>query len=80
MSRVIIKGHKYYLMTDNNQRFYYDEGRKIGSGAMGTVYLGFNFDTQEKVAIKRVKDKYSNIPTSGKGREWKPRLCLVIKT
>ena len=62
MSRVIIKGHKYYLMTDNNQRFYYDEGRKIGSGAMGTVYLGFNFDTQEKVAIKRVKDKYSNIP------------------
>lgn len=62
MSRVIRRGHKIYLMTDEKQRFFYDESRPpLGAGSMGTVYLGFNYDTQEKVAIKRVKDKYSNI-------------------
>ncbi|MBO4673407.1 MAG: serine/threonine protein kinase [Bacteroidaceae bacterium] len=62
MSRVIINGHKIYLMTDEGLRFYYDESRKpLGAGSMGTVYMGHNYDTQEKVAIKRVKDKYSNI-------------------
>lgn len=51
-------------MTDEKQRFFYDESRKpLGAGAMGTVYLGYNYDTNEKVAIKRVKDKFSNIPT-----------------
>ena len=64
MSRVIISGHKIYLMTDEKQRFFYDESRQpLGAGAMGTVYLGYNYDTNEKVAIKRVKDKFSNIPT-----------------
>lgn len=63
MSRVIKSGHIIYLMTDEKLRFYYDESRKpLGAGAMGTVYLGYNYDTNEKVAIKRVKDKFSNIP------------------
>ena len=63
MSRVIKKGHIIYLMTDEGLRFYYDESREpLGAGSMGTVYMGFNYNTQEKVAIKRVKDKYANIP------------------
>ncbi len=63
MSRVIKKGHTIYLMTDEGLRFYYDESREpLGAGSMGTVYMGFNYNTQEKVAIKRVKDRYANIP------------------
>lgn len=32
----------------------------LGSGAMGTVYLGYRCNTGEKVAVKRVKDTFAN--------------------
>ena len=32
----------------------------LGSGAMGTVYLGYRIKTRGRVAIKRVRDAYAN--------------------
>lgn len=34
----------------------------LGSGAMGTVYLGYRVNDSAKMAIKRVKDSYSSNP------------------
>lgn len=64
MSRVFKHNSRIFLETDDLQRFYYEENRNpLGSGAMGTVYLGYRYGTTEPVAIKRVKDSYSNIPS-----------------
>lgn len=47
----------------NGKWYYYDERSKpIGVGAMGVVYEGFSRDGSEHVAIKRVIDKYANLP------------------
>lgn len=35
----------------------------LGSGAMGTVYLGFRCTTGERVAVKRVNDRFANNKT-----------------
>ena len=62
MSKVYRDKSIIYLETDDGQRYYYDESRApLGSGAMGTVYLGYNYKTRELVAVKRVKDQYSSI-------------------
>jgi len=43
--------HWYYYNPDQNP---------IGSGAMGKVYLGYDYETNQKVAIKQLYDKYAN--------------------
>ena len=41
--------------------FYYDpNSTPLGEGAMGTVYLGFSCNSNQRIAIKRVKDAYAN--------------------
>lgn len=43
------------------QWFYYDPGSTpLGDGAMGTVYLGFSCTSNQRIAVKRVKDAYAN--------------------
>lgn len=51
-----------YLNVMGNWFCYNPKEEPLGSGAMGTVYLGYNVKTGEKVAIKRVKDAYANNP------------------
>ena len=47
----------------NGKWYYYDErSAPIGAGAMGVVYEGYSEDGREHVAIKRVIDKYANLP------------------
>lgn len=41
--------------------YYYDSNSiPLGKGAMGTVYLGFSCDSNQRIAVKRVKDIYAN--------------------
>lgn len=51
---------RIYLWADGKW-YYYDTMQKpIGSGAMGTVYVGYSMDGRSKVAVKRVNDRYAN--------------------
>ena len=60
---VIYRGNEVDLKI-GDEWFGYDLGASpLGEGAMGTVYLGQSFLTGQKVAIKRVHDKYANIPS-----------------
>lgn len=43
------------------QWYYYDPtSAPLGDGAMGTVYLGFSCSSNQRIAVKRVKDIYAN--------------------
>ena len=51
-----------YLFTERQWYCYDPHEEPLGSGAMGTVWRGYNVDTGEQIAVKRVKDEYVNIP------------------
>lgn len=52
---------KIYLRVRDGEWCYYDPNHEcLGSGAMGTVYLGFGMQSGRRIAIKRVKDQYAN--------------------
>lgn len=61
-ANVIQKGNDMFLCVNNEWFVYSVSAQPVGSGAMGTVYLGRSCSTHEKVAIKRVNDAYSNLP------------------
>lgn len=62
-ANILQKGNEIFLRVED-EWFYYDQTEHpLGSGAMGTVYLGHSCQTNERVAIKRVIDKYANIPS-----------------
>lgn len=55
------EGSPCIYLSVNGRTYLYDPNEKpLGSGAMGTVYLGKDSITGEKIAIKRVKDRFSN--------------------
>lgn len=55
------EGSPCIYLSVNGRTYFYDPNEKpLGSGAMGTVYLGKDSLTGEKIAIKRVKDRFSN--------------------
>lgn len=49
-----------YLFAVDEWFCYNMQNEPLGSGSMGTVYLGYRLKNGEKVAIKRVKDSFSN--------------------
>lgn len=49
-----------YLLVKDVEFKYNPNEKPLGEGAMGTVYLGYNCKTGERIAIKRVKDQYAN--------------------
>ena len=49
-----------YLYVNQQWYCYNPQDPPLGSGAMGTVYLGFSCNTNERIAVKRVKDEYAN--------------------
>lgn len=61
-ANVVQKGNDIFLRIKNEWFTYNTLSRPLGSGAMGTVYLGRSCQTHEKVAIKRVIDRYADVP------------------
>ena len=63
---VIRQGSCIFLkirLNSQDRWYYYDEKNPpLGEGAMGTVYLGYSHEDRTPVAIKKVKDAYSNNP------------------
>lgn len=54
-------GDPYIYLSVNGVWYCYNPtDPPLGGGSMGTVYKGYNVDTKERVAIKRVIDRYSN--------------------
>ena len=49
-----------YLYVNQQWYCYNPQDTPLGSGAMGTVYLGFSCNTNERIAVKRIKDEYAN--------------------
>lgn len=49
-----------YLYVMGEWYCYNPAEEPLGSGAMGTVYLGYHCNTRTRIAIKRVKDAFSN--------------------
>ena len=57
------KGDPYLYLFVEREWYCYDPSElPLGSGAMGTVWRGYRVKTGEKIAVKRVKDEYVNIP------------------
>ena len=51
---------RIYLQVSGLWYYYDPNSTPLGSGAMGTVYLGFSCNSNKRIAIKRVKDIYAN--------------------
>ncbi len=51
-----------YLLVMGEWYCYDPTSTPLGSGAMGTVYMGYRVKDGARMAIKRVKDSYSNNP------------------
>lgn len=49
-----------YMFVMGEWYCYNPSSEPLGSGAMGTVYLGFRCKNGERIAVKRVKDCYAN--------------------
>lgn len=50
---VFNRGWKWY--------YYNPDNAALGEGAMGKVFVGYDYDTNQKVAIKQLFDKYANV-------------------
>ena len=55
------EGDPRIYLNAMGQWYYYDpNSTPLGDGAMGTVYLGFSCNSNQRIAVKRVKDVYAN--------------------
>ena len=55
------EGDSRIFLQVSGHSYYYDANSiPLGKGAMGTVYLGFSCDSNQRIAVKRVKDIYAN--------------------
>lgn len=50
---VFNRGWKWY--------YYNPDTAVLGEGAMGKVFIGYDYDTNQKIAIKQLFDKYANV-------------------
>lgn len=51
---------RIYLNVMGQWYCYDPNSTPLGDGAMGTVYLGFSCNSNQRIAVKRVKDVYAN--------------------
>ena len=55
----------YINVYSSGWRWYYynPDQPPLGEGAMGKVFLGYDYDTHQRVAIKQLFDRYANNPS-----------------
>lgn len=55
----------YLSVYNRGDHWYYynPDTPPLGEGAMGKVFLGYDYDTNRKVAIKQLFDRFSNVKT-----------------
>ena len=54
-------GSSLIYLRVNEEWFCYDlRMQPLGQGALGIVYLGFNCNSHQRVAIKKIRDEYTN--------------------
>ncbi len=63
MADIVRKGSTVYLNVTGRWYFYDVRSTPLGTGAMGTVYLGRSKDENRLVAIKKIHDRHSNSPS-----------------
>lgn len=63
MADIVQKGPIVYLNVSGRWYYYDMRSTPLGAGAMGIVYLGYSMDGSRQVAIKKMHDKYANIPS-----------------
>lgn len=52
-----------YMTPDSVHWYCYDPtSQPLGAGAMGTVYLGYDLETRQRIAVKQVRNEYANNP------------------
>ncbi len=56
------RGDIIYLTTGSHTYYYNETEGFLGKGAMGIVYRGFEIGTGKNVAIKQVREEFSNNP------------------
>ena len=54
------QGNKIFLTTGSHTYYYNETENILGEGAMGVVFRGFELGTGRCVAIKQVREEYSN--------------------
>lgn len=55
------EGDPFTYLWANNQWYCFNPNEEpLGSGAMGTVFLGFSCNTSHRIAVKMVKSEYAN--------------------
>lgn len=63
MANIYQKGNQVWLNA-GGEWFWYDQSvEPLGRGAMGTVYIGYAHPSGMRVAIKRVTDRFANVPS-----------------
>ena len=59
-NNVIVRGNLVYVNISGKWCVYDQSKEPLGSGAMGTVFYGYICESKTPVAIKKVKEVYSN--------------------
>ena len=59
---VVRRGNNICLIIGPYTYIYDERTPLLGEGAMGVVYKGYELNSRKVVAIKRVKDRFANVP------------------
>ena len=63
MAQNVIRNQNTIFLRVGNDWYRYDEQAKVGEGSMGVVYCGYHCQTNQRVAVKMVREQYASVPS-----------------
>lgn len=81
--RVFDDDPNVYIAVDNRgwKWYYYDPDQNaLGAGAMGKVFLGYNYDTTRKLPSNNCLTDMPTNPPSGSAHAWRHPWRITIPT